>query len=162
MSVSAEDMNGVQRIAINLENRKDYVACQMDIILPAGMTVVGESVGNRANGHALYSKDIDGVHRVVISTIENNSFTNGSAILYLDVQGGSIDKVALDKVIFAEANGRETTITGSDATGISGMEAEGSLKQKIYTVGGQLLDKVKQGINIVRNANGKTQKVTGK
>lgn len=162
LTVSAEDNNGLQRIAINLENRKDYVACQMDIILPAGMTVVGESVGNRANGHALYSKDIDGVHRVVISTIENNSFTNGSAILYLDVQGGSIDKVALDKVIFAEANGRETTITGSDATGISGMEAEGSLKQKIYTVGGQLLDKVKQGINIVRNANGKTQKVTGK
>lgn len=162
LTVSAEDDNGVQRIAINLENRKDYVACQMDIILPAGMTVVGESVGNRANGHALYSKDIDGVHRVVISTIENNSFTNGSAILYLDVQGGSIDKVALDKVIFAEANGRETTITGNDATGISGMEAEGSLKQKIYTVGGQLLDKVKQGINIVRNANGKTQKVTGK
>lgn len=162
LTVSAEDNNGVQRIAINLENRKDYVACQMDIILPAGMTVVGESVGNRANGHALYSKDIDGVHRVVISTIENNCFTNGSAILYLDVQGGSIDKVALDKVIFAEANGRETYITGSDATGISGMEAEGSLKQKIYTVGGQLLDKVKQGINIVRNANGKTQKVTGK
>lgn len=162
LTVSVEDNNGVQRIAINLENRKDYVACQMDIILPAGMTVVGESVGNRANGHALYSKDIDGVHRVVISTIENNSFTNGSAILYLDVQGGSIDKVALDNVIFAEANGRETTITGSDATGISGMEAEGSLKQKIYTVGGQLLDKVKQGINIVRNANGKTQKVTGK
>lgn len=162
LTVSAEDNNGVQHIAINLENRKDYVACQMDIILPAGMTVVGESVGNRANGHALYSKDIDGVHRVVISTIENNCFTNGSAILYLDVQGGSIDKVALDKVIFAEANGRETTITGSDATGINGMEAEGSLKQKIYTVGGQLLDKVKQGINIVRNANGKTQKVTGK
>lgn len=108
LTVSAEDNNGVQRIAINLENRKDYVACQMDIILPAGMTVVGESVGNRANGHALYSKDIDGVHRVVISTIENNCFTNGSAILYLDVQGGSIDKVALDKVIFAEANGRET------------------------------------------------------
>lgn len=162
LTVSAEDNNGVQRIAINLENRKDYVACQMDIILPAGMTVVGESVGNRANGHALYSKDIDGVHRVVISTIENNCFTNGSAILYLDVQGGSIDKVALDKVIFAEANGRETTFTGSDVTGINGMEAEGSLKQKIYTVGGQLLDKVKQGINIVRNANGKTQKVTGK
>lgn len=162
LTVAAEDNNGVQRIAINLENRKNYVACQMDIILPAGMTVVGESVGNRANGHALYSKDIDGVHRVVISTIENNCFTNGSAILYLDVQGGSIDKVALDKVIFAEANGRETTITGSDATGINGMEAEGSLKQKIYTVGGQLLDKVKQGINIVRNANGKTQKVTGK
>lgn len=162
LTVSAEDNNGVQRIAINLENRKNYVACQMDIVLPAGMTVVGESVGNRANGHALYSKDIDGVHRVVISTIENNCFTNGSAILYLDVQGGSIDKVALDKVIFAEANGRETYITGSDATGINGMEAEGSLKQKIYTVGGQLLDKVKQGINIVRNANGKTQKVTGK
>lgn len=162
LTVSAEDNNGVQRIAINLENRKDYVACQMDIVLPAGMTVVGESVGNRANGHALYSKDINGVHRVVISTIENNCFTNGSAILYLDVQGGSIDKVALDKVIFAEANGRETYITGSDATGINGMEAEGSLKQKIYTVGGQLLDKVKQGINIVRNANGKTQKVTGK
>ena len=41
MSVSAEDMNGVQRIAINLNNHKDYVGCQMDIVLPAGMTVVG-------------------------------------------------------------------------------------------------------------------------
>lgn len=159
MSVSAEDMNGVQRIAINLNNHKDYVGCQMDIVLPAGMTVVGESVGNRANGHNVYSMDVNGVHRVIVSTIENNSFVGGDAILYLDVTGGSVDKIALDNIIFAEANGRATTIEGNGATGIDGVEAESGLKQKIYSVGGQLLNKVKQGINIIRNANGKSQKV---
>lgn len=159
MSVSAEDMNGVQRIAINLNNHKDYVGCQMDIVLPAGMTVVGESVGNRANGHNVYSMDVNGVHRVIVSTIENNSFVGGDAILYLDVTGGSVDKLALDNIIFAEANGRATTIEGNGATGIDGVEAESGLKQKIYSVGGQLLNKVKQGINIIRNANGKSQKV---
>lgn len=159
MSVSAEDMNGVQRIAINLNNHKEYVGCQMDIVLPAGMTVVGESVGNRANGHNVYSMDVNGVHRVIVSTIENNSFVGGDAILYLDVTGGSVDKIALDNIIFAEANGRATTIEGNGATGIDGVEAESGLKQKIYSVGGQLLNKVKQGINIIRNANGKSQKV---
>ena len=159
MSVSAEDMNGVQRIAINLNNHKEYVGCQMDIVLPAGMTVVGESVGNRANGHNVYSMDVNGVHRVIVSTIENNSFVGGDAILYLDVTGGSVDKIALDNIIFAEANGRATTIEGNGATGIDGVEAENGLKQKIYSVGGQLLNKVKQGINIIRNANGKSQKV---
>ena len=159
MSVSAEDMNGVQRIAINLNNHKEYVGCQMDIVLPAGMTIVGESVGNRANGHNVYSMDVNGVHRVIVSTIENNSFLGGDAILYLDVTGGSVDKIALDNIIFAEANGRATTIEGNGATGIDGVEAESGLKQKIYSVGGQLLNKVKQGINIIRNANGKSQKV---
>lgn len=159
MSVSAEDMNGVQRIAINLNNHKEYVGCQMDIVLPAGMTVVGESVGNRANGHNVYSMDVNGVHRVIVSTIENNSFVGGDAILYLDVTGGSVDKITLDNIIFAEANGRATTIEGNGATGIDGVEAESGLKQKIYSVGGQLLNKVKQGINIIRNANGKSQKV---
>lgn len=159
MSVSAEDMNGVQRIAINLNNHKEYVGCQMDIVLPTGMTVVGESVGNRANGHNVYSMDVNGVHRVIVSTIENNSFVGGDAILYLDVTGGSVDKLALDNIIFAEANGRATTIEGNGATGIDGVEAESGLKQKIYSVGGQLLNKVKQGINIIRNANGKSQKV---
>ena len=159
MSVSAEDMNGVQRIAINLNNHKEYVGCQMDIVLPTGMTVVGESVGNRANGHNVYSMDVNGVHRVIVSTIENNSFVGGDAILYLDVTGGSVDKITLDNIIFAEANGRATTIECNGATGIDGVEAESGLKQKIYSVGGQLLNKVKQGINIIRNANGKSQKV---
>ena len=123
------------------------------------MTVVGESVGNRANGHNVYSMDVNGVHRVIVSTIENNSFVGGDAILYLDVTGGSVDKITLDNIIFAEANGRATTIEGNGATGIDGVEAESGLKQKIYSVGGQLLNKVKQGINIIRNANGKSQKV---
>lgn len=160
MNVSAENNNGMQRIAINLNNRKDYVACQMDITLPAGMTVVAEGVGDRANGHALYSNDVNGVHRIVVSTIENNSFNNGNAILYLDVQGGNVDKIALSNIIFAEANGKATTIVDGETTGINGVEAESSLRQKIYSVGGQLLNKVKQGINIIRNANGSTKKVS--
>lgn len=161
MSVSAQENGGVQRVAINLNNHKDYVACQMDIVLPAGMTLVGEGVGDRANGHALYSNDLGNVHRVLVSTIENNGFNGGNAIIYLDVEGGSVDNIVLQNVLFAEADGRATTI-GGETDGINGVEAEGGLKQKIYSVGGQLLNKVKQGINIIRNANGSTKKVTGK
>ncbi len=160
MALSAEDNGGIQRIAINLNSSKNYVACQMDIVLPAGMTVVGESIGDRANGHSLYSNDLDNVHRIVISTIENNSFNGGNAILYLDVMGGNVNKIALNDVIFAEANGRTTAIATGETTGINGVEAEGGLKQKIYSVGGQLLNKVKQGINIIRNADGSTKKVS--
>lgn len=161
MSVSAQENGGVQRVAINLNNHKNYVACQMDIVLPAGMTLVGEGVGDRANGHSLYSNDLGNVHRVLVSTLENSGFNGGNAIIYLDVEGGSVDNIVLQNVLFAEADGRATTI-GGETDGINGVEAEGGLKQKIYSVGGQLLNKVKQGINIIRNANGSTKKVTGK
>lgn len=160
ISVSAQDNNGVQRIAINLNNHRNYVGCQMDIVLPAGMTLVGESVGDRANGHSLYSNDLGNVHRIVVSTIENNNFNQGNAIVYLDVEGGSVENISLENVIFADAYGRAANIS-SDTNGINGVEAESSLKQKIYSVGGQLMNKVKQGINIIRNANGSTKKVTG-
>jgi len=44
-------------------------------------------------------------------------------------------------------------------TGINGVEDLSSLKQRIYSVGGQIMNKVKKGINIIRNANGSTKKV---
>ncbi len=159
MTLAATGQGDIQRIAINLNSAATYVGCQMDIILPAGMTVVSESLGDRANGHDLLSNDIDGKHRVVISNIETSAFNGGEAILYLDVQGGNAGGVAVENVIFADANGRISRIGGSSTTGINGVEAESSLKQKIYSVGGQILNKVKNGINIIRNANGKTQKV---
>lgn len=159
LCLSATNGNGVQRIAINLNSAKTYVGCQMDIVLPAGMTVVGESLGDRANGHVLSSIDLGNTHRVVISNIETSVFNGGEAILYLDVQGGNADGMTLENVVFSEANGRISRIGGDSTTGINGVEAESSLKQKVYSVGGQLLNKVKNGINIIRNANGKSQKV---
>lgn len=75
------------------------------------------------------------------------------------MQGGNADSMTLENVIFSEANGRISRIGGDSTTGINGVEAESSLKQKVYSVGGQLLNKVKNGINIIRNANGKSQKV---
>lgn len=159
MNLSATNEGGVQRIAINLNSTKAYVGCQMDIVLPAGMTVVGESLGDRTSGHSLLSNDLDNTHRVVISNIETSAFNGGDAILYLDVQGGNLNGVKVENIIFSEANGRISRIGGDSTTGINGAEAESSLKQKVYSVGGQLLNKVKNGINIIRNANGKTQKM---
>lgn len=160
--LSTENSNETTTIAINLSNHKDYVAGQLDVKLPAGMTLVSESLSDRANGHELYSNDLaDGTHRIVVSTIENNTFNAGEALIYLEVQGKG--EISVDNIIFCDAYGKETHFqTIGSTTGINGVEGESSLKQKIYSVGGQIMNGIKKGINIIRNADGSTTKVIKK
>ena len=52
-----------------------------------------------------------------------------------------------------------------EATGINGVVSNansGSLKQRIYSVGGQMMDGVKKGINIIMNSDGTARKVLKK
>ena len=155
-----------QRFAVNLENAADYTAFQLDVVLPTGMKIVGCNLSDRASeSHQLYSRgQMDGSTRVVASSVLGESFRgNEGAVLYIDVEttsdymGGNME---LLNILFSDTNANTRSFTlGSDATGIDGMSTFESLKQKVYDLGGRVKNGVKKGINILRRADGSTQKV---
>lgn len=167
LSISAETQGATQRIAINLANSMAYAGCQMDIKLPAGMILVSESLSSRASSHNLYSNDLsNGVHRVIISSLSCDNFTDAeNAILYLEVSGNAdVSGIEVENVLFSDNKGLVYSVegVGGGTTGIDGVTNGQSLKSKIYNIGGQLLDTVKKGINIIRNSDGTTKKILKK
>ena len=168
LSLSSESEGNVTRVAINLANSVAYAGGQMDIKLPAGMVLVSERLGARANGHELRSSDLaNGIHRIVVSSAEANVLTDAEqTVVYLEVSGeGSVDNIEITNIKFADANARVYSLADlnvGNATGINGVEGSESLRSKIYSVGGQLMNKVKKGINIIRNSDGSTRKVVNK
>lgn len=168
LSLSSESEGNVTRVAINLANSVAYAGGQMDIKLPAGMVLVSERLGARANGHELRSNDLaNGIHRIVVSSAEANVLTDAEqTVVYLEVSGeGSVDNIEITNIKFADAYARVYSLADlnvGNATGINGVEGSESLRSKIYSVGGQLMNKVKKGINIIRNSDGSTRKVVNK
>lgn len=156
-----------KRMAIKLNSTNRYVACQMDVQLPAGVTVTGESIEGM-NDHSLYTATLaDGTQRLVVSSLENAVLdTEGNATIYLDVEGNGAEAISVTNVTAADAAGATYSIVGQgQATGIDGMKATTTstgLKQRVYSIGGQMMDSVKKGINIIRNADGSARKVLKK
>lgn len=164
IGVDVERNGDMQRVVISLQNVRSYVGAQMDIKLPAGVTVMSESLASRASGHELRSNDLgNGTHRIVISSLDNSAFADaGGALVTIDLSGGqSLKGLEITDVMFTDANATVYNLggIGGEATGIDGVEADESLRSKIYSVGGQLLKSVKNGINIIRNSDGTTTKV---
>ena len=154
------------RMAINLDNIEAFSAGQMDITLPQGMKLAGQSLSSRANGHEVLANEIsNGTYRIVASTVENNEFNDrNGALIYLDVEVGSDyngGNILIDNVIFSDTQAKSYYLTQNGPivpTGINGIEAA-SVKERIYSVGGQMMKAVKKGINIIVGENNKTQKV---
>lgn len=165
IALTAEETGNAKRVAIRLNNSIAYVGCQLDVKLPSGVTLLGEQLGERAAGHKLYSNTLaNGTHRIVVSSMDNAQFAdNGDALIYLDLTGRNADRVTVSGVKLADASGKVYSL-GPDGgtTGIDGVEAEKSIKERIYSVGGQMMDKIKKGINIIRNSDGSTRKVVKK
>ena len=151
-----------QRVAIQMNG--SFVGAQMDVQLPAGFTLVSESLGAAANGHVLSSADLaNGKHRIVVSSTGNEAFNEGAALIYLDVQGtGNIADIRISDAYAADSRATVYALGGidGDATGINGVEnGQSGVISKIYNAGGQLMNQVRKGINIIRNADGSTKKV---
>ncbi len=154
------------RMAVNVESGVAFTAGQFDVKLPAGMKLVGASVSERGNGHEVLTGDLEnGMKRVVVSVVENNSFYgNSGTLVYLDVEvasdfnGGNIE---LSDAIFTDGRANSYRLTNNGPvvpTGIDGVEAA-TAKERIYSVGGQMMKAVKKGLNIIVGENNKTQKV---
>ena len=168
MSVS-ELQQGVQRLAVNLENVEDYTAFQLDMVLPEGMTIVGTSLSDRAGeSHKLYSRaQQDGSVRLLASSIQGESFSgNEGAVLYIDVKITSAFKggnVELLNILFSDISAQTRAFTlgenGGEATGIDIMATMQSLKQKVYDLSGRMANGLKKGVNIILQSDGTTKKV---
>ena len=157
-------VGGVRRIALNLNNVMDYTAAQLDLVLPEGATLVAANLGERSNGHELFVDALaNGNQRVVITNSELNAFKgNEGAVLYIDVQGDG--DVQFNNVIFSTTHAQGTRFTvgaAAETTGIAGVKAAAEGEQ-VYSIGGRLMNAVKKGINIIRRADGTTQKVIKK
>lgn len=156
-----------KKIAIQLSSTNKYAACQMDVNIPAGVTVTSSSIEGPQN-HSLYSAEqTDGTLRLVVSSLENAVMdTEGNATIYLEVEGNNAEAITVSNVTAADVAGATYNIVDKgEATGINGVVSNansGSLKQRIYSVGGQMMDGVKKGINIIMNSDGTARKVLKK
>lgn len=158
--------NGKQRIAVSLANVNDYTAFQLDVVLPNGMTIVSSSLTDRAGeSHKLYSRaQLDGSIRMLASSVKGETFKgNEGAVLFIDVQTNSEymgGQAELLNILFSntEAGVRSFRI-GEQSTGIETVSTFEALKQKVYDLSGRLTDGLKKGVNIIRRADGSTQKV---
>ena len=162
LSMNASPLSeGKQRIAVSLDNVSAYTAFQMDVVLPEGMTLVGASLTDRAGeSHKLYSRaQLDGSIRLLASSVTGETFSgNEGAVLYIDVEGAG--NIELLNILFSDMDAQTRSFTiGGEATGIDTVGTFEALKQKVYDLSGRLKDNLKKGFNIIRRADGSTQKV---
>ena len=163
-STALED--GITRFALMLTGETALVSAQMDIVLPQGMRLVGESLGERAGKHSLASGSVDGAHRIVVSSLFNKAFSgNEGAVVYLDVKtDGNYNGEAIDflNIYFADEAARiiSFNLEKGDATAIAGVETQSkSMKERLFDYGGRLLNRLTKGFNIIQGEDGKTKKV---
>lgn len=155
-----------QRIGIMLNAEQAYAACQMDIRLPEGVTLAQETAGEMAGELTLDSNDLEnGLHRILLSSMKGASMNAGNgALLWLDVNvdhSYNGEPIAVSDVLFANAKGQTfaLSVAGGNTTGLSNVSMTQEVKEKIYNVGGILMDGLKRGVNIIRGNDGSSKKV---
>ena len=153
----------ITRLAINLNNSDSYRAFQIGMQLPAGAKVVGQSLGDRVqNANLMRSESAMGNVRFLTMTSLNSSFEgNEGAVLYVDIENLNGD-VTLTEAYFTNSemneaafvnNGQTTSIRESITNALE------SAGQKIYNMGGRVMNGLKKGINIIRRNDGSNEKV---
>lgn len=164
IELTTESDGDVIRVAVKINGSAAYVGAQMDIKLPAGVTLLSATSGS--SEHNLYQNTLaDGTQRVVVSSMQNSVLgTNGEAVVWLELAGKVDGNISIDNVFASDARGIAYSIdgTGNGTTGIDGLDANKSLKDKIYSVGGQMMKTLKKGVNILRGSDGSTKKVLRK
>lgn len=164
MQVVSVDGN-ITRLAINLTNETMFRDFQIKMQLPAGAKLVGKSLGERVEGVNLMSAGANGtVSFVALGTTKGAINGEEGAVLYLDVENLN-GVVTIGKAIFVDNSlvGHDLTST-SEATGIRETIANAlnSATQKFFDVSGRMMNSLKNGINIIRNNDGTSQKVLKK
>ena len=151
-------------LSLCLNNESGYVASQFDIHLSAGQTLEGIILNSiRSKDHVLtYTKTNDNTYRVVVYSLDNQSYTgNNGELLSIHVSGtGSVD---IDNILFVTSGQNEKWFASlhSYTTGINAVKDIKAMD--IYSIDGRLVRKqvnntndLKKGVYIV---NGKKQVV---
>ena len=105
------------------------------------------------------------MHRVVLTSLEGLTFAeNGDALLWLDVQvdhNYSGEGVEISNILFSDTMAHVYSLQAptGEATGLGTVSMTEEVKEKIYNVGGILMDGLKRGVNIIRGNDGTSKKV---
>jgi hypothetical protein len=95
---------------------------------------------------------------MVASSVTGETFSgNDGAVLYINVEGTGTPELL--NILFSDVNAVTRSFAIGDATGIDTMSTFEALKQKVYDLGGRVKNGLKKGINIIRRADGSTEKV---
>ena len=169
MNNGAEQMTATMNgnvIAVALNNSRQYSALQLDVVLSEGMTVTGAKVAGRTAGYSVATGELkNGATRVLLTANEAGQAFEGNdgAVLYIEVEGmGNVD---FQNIYVADVNAATTQFNlnsvAGGATAIEGVDAAAQ-GQEVYSLGGRMLNALKKGVNIIRRADGSTQKVIKK
>lgn len=143
---------------VTLVNNQQFVGFQMDVTLAQGAVFNGVQLSQRAAGlHVAYNRVAENTYRIIAFSIDNNAIeANDGALFRLNITGEQ--NVSISKIEFADAAARAYSLKLAETTGIRSlnMAAEGT---DVYTLGGVKSDKVRKGMNVVRQANGQVRKV---
>lgn len=156
----------ITRIAVSLTGETPFRAFQIAMQLPEGAKVVSQHMGNRVvSGWLMHSKAMEGNVRFMTISENDKPFTGSEgAVLYVDIENLQ-GEVVLTEALFTDTQFNEANLqNGSVTTGIRQMISnalEGASK-RVYNIGGAMMDSLRKGINIIRNADGTTQKVLKK
>ena len=153
--------NNVTRIAINLDNETVFNHFQLNVQLPEGAKVVSQTLGERVEGaNLMMAQNGTTVRMLAISTANNVFAGNEGAVVYLNIEGLN-GEVNIEKAIFTdtELNGHQLTANSTTSIRESITNALQSAGQKIYNMGGKMMNGLKKGVNIIRNADGSAKKV---
>jgi hypothetical protein len=164
VTMEATANGNITRVAINLTNETVFKHFQLNLQLPMGAKVVGQRLGERVEGaNLLIAQNDNEVRMLAVSTANNVFAGNEGAVVYLDIENLTGD-VTIEKVIFVDTALNGHRLNAGETTGIADRisNAIENAGQKIYDLGGRLMNSVKKGINIIRNADGSTKKVINK
>lgn len=150
--------DGIREYAVLVNNATTFVAGQLDLKVSAGMEIVDIELTGRATDHELYRFDNSTGARVIVASMSNAALDgNSGALLIVRTRGAG--NLEVDGAIFAD---KHATGFGLGNEGLSGIdsitESCQNVKERIYNVAGQAMNRLQRGINIIRKSDGTTTK----
>nr|MCR5366134.1 dockerin type I repeat-containing protein [Prevotella sp.] len=148
----------VVSVPLTLNATENYTAFQMDVKLPAGVTLEQLKLDNKvSNSHSLsFRESGNGMVRIVCWSPQNALLKySGNNLLNMSLRANqSADEVSIqiDHVLFVKADGTEEQLSSLEQTGqITGIRSIGSDadSKPVYNLRGQRVPGSQKGIKII-------------
>lgn len=145
--------DGDKTLRVALDNSEAYTACQMDVIVPDGISIQSVSPeATRTNGHRLlFNKIGENTYRIVVLSLDNAAFRgNTGALLNISLNRAS-GQAQLRNACFVTTRGQEVdfeAVSLANTTSINGVKTDQQEQREYYNVSGQRVSKPQHGVYI--------------
>lgn len=149
-------------LIFSLANTGMMTGMQLDVTLPAGISVMDQALSGRAANHSIEVNNIGGnTYRVLVSGMGNAAFAEGAGEMFRLSLTGAASSVEVSEAYASDANANsyDLHIAGNSVTGINAVAAQQADAVAIYSIGGKQLNGISKGVNILVGADGKANKV---